>query len=139
MIDHVLSDLKHVKNNIEEEFSVWFKFAVDMAASVGIHPDKPRTAKCWSNFKNNVPSTDNESYYHQSIDIPVMVNLINNLEDRMADRSHTEPISLLPLVCLSKQFDIDLTVNKLIKNFGNGLQCIVPTVFRSELKFWVKQ
>ena len=107
MIDHVLSDLKHVKNNIEEEFSVWFKFAVDMAASVGTHPDKPRTAKCWSNFKNNVPSTDNESYYRQSIDILVMVNLINNLEDRMADRSHTELFSLLPSVCLSKQFDIN--------------------------------
>ena len=131
MIDQVL--------NIEEEFSAWFKFADDMGASVGINPDKPRTAKCWSNFKNNVSSTDNESYHRRYIAIPVMVNLINNLEDRMADRSHTEPISLLPLVCLSKQFDIDLTVNKLIKNFGNGLQCIVPTVFRSELKFWVKQ
>ena len=63
MIDQVLSDLKDVKNNIEEECSTWFKFAVDMGASVGIHPDKPRTAKCWSNFRNNVPSTDKESYY----------------------------------------------------------------------------
>ena len=62
MIDQLLSDLKDVKNNIEE-FSAWFKFAVDMGASVVIHPDKPRIAKCWGNFKNNVPSTDNESYY----------------------------------------------------------------------------
>ena len=62
MIDQVLSDLKDVKNNIEEEFSAWFKFAVDMGASVDINPDKLRTTKCWSNFKNNVPSTDNESY-----------------------------------------------------------------------------
>ena len=42
-----------------------------------------------------------------TIDILVMVNLINNLEDRMADRSHTELFSLLPSVCLSKQFDIN--------------------------------
>ena len=88
-------------------------------------------------FKINVPSTDNESYYHKSIAIPVMDNLINNLEDRIADTSHTELFSLLPSVCLPKQFDIDLTVDKLIKNFGDDLQCIVPTIFRSELKRWV--
>ena len=57
----------------------------------------------------------------------------------MADRSHTELFSLLPSVCLSKQFDIDLTVDKLIKSFGDDLQCTVPTIFRSELKRWVKQ
>ena len=50
MIDQVLSDLKDVKNNAEKEFSAWFKFAVDMGAFVGIHPDKSRTAKCCSNF-----------------------------------------------------------------------------------------
>ena len=54
-----------------------------MGASVGIHPDKPRTAKCWSNFKNNVPSTDNKSYYGRYIAIPVIDNLINNLEHKM--------------------------------------------------------
>ena len=57
----------------------------------------------------------------------------------MADRSHIELFSLLPSVCLSKQFDIDLTVDKLIKSFGDDLQCTVPTIFRSELKRWVKQ
>ena len=68
-----------------------------------------------------------------------MDNLINNLEHRMADRSHTELVSFLPSVCLSKKIDIDLTVDKLIKNFGDDLQCNVPTIFRSELKRWVKQ
>ena len=79
MIDQIFSDLKDVKNNTEEEFIAWFKFAVDMGVYVGIHPEKPRTAKCWSNFRNNVPSTDNESYYRRPIAIPVMDNLINNL------------------------------------------------------------
>ena len=39
MIDQVLSDLKDVKNNIVEEFSAWFKFTVDMVASVVTHQD----------------------------------------------------------------------------------------------------
>ena len=46
---------------------------------------------------------------------------------------------MLLSVCLSKQFDIDLTADKLIINFGDDLQCIVPTIFRSEFKRWVKQ
>ena len=57
----------------------------------------------------------------------------------MTDWSHIELFSLLPSVCIWNQFDIDLTVDKLIKNFGDDLQCIVPTIFRSELKRWVKQ
>ena len=65
-----------------------------------------------------------------------MDNLVNNLEHRMADRSHTELFSLLPSVCLSKPFDIDLTVDKLIKNLGDDLQCINPKILRSELKRW---
>ena len=65
-----------------------------------------------------------------------MDNFVNNVEHRMADRSHTELFSLLPSVCLSKPFDIDLTVDKLIKNLGDDLQCINPTILRSELRRW---
>ena len=48
----------------------------------------------------------------------------------MADRSHTELFSLLPSVCLSKQFDIDLTVDKLIKN----LEMIYNALFQQFLE-----
>ena len=86
MIDQVISDLKDTKRDIENEFTEWFKFATDMAASVGVDLEKPRTAKCWSRFRDNIPITDCKSYYRRSIAIHVLDNLINNLEDRMADR-----------------------------------------------------
>ena len=107
MTDQVISDLKDTKRDIENEFKEWFKFATDMAAFVGVDPEKPRTAKCWRRFRDNVPSTDCESYYSRSIAILAMDNLTNNLEDRMADRKHTEIFSLLPSVCLSKHFNLD--------------------------------
>ena len=72
MTDQVISDLKDTKRDTENEFKGWFKFAIDMAASVGVNPEKPRTAKCWSRFRDNVPSTDCETYYRRSITIPVM-------------------------------------------------------------------
>ena len=105
-----------------------------MAASVGVDLENPRAAKCWSRFRNNVPSTDCESYYRQSIAIPVMNNLINKLKDRMADRKHTEIFSLLPTVCLSEHFNLHTSVEELIKYFGDDLQCKILTIFRSELK-----
>ena len=38
MTDQVISDLKDAKRDIENEFKGWFKFATDMAASVGVDP-----------------------------------------------------------------------------------------------------
>ena len=58
MIDQIISDLKDAKRNIEKEFKEWFKFATDMATSVGVDPEKPRPAKCCSRFRDNATSTD---------------------------------------------------------------------------------
>ena len=78
------------------------------------------------------------SKYRRSIAIPVMANRINNLEDRMSDRKHTEIFNLLPSVCLSEHFNLDTSAEELIKIFGDDLQCKVSAIFRSELKRWVK-
>ena len=134
MIDQIISDLKHTKRDIENEFKGWFKFATDMAAPVGVNPEKPRTAKCWSRT-----STDCESYYRLSIAVPVMDNIIDNLEDRMADRKHTEIFSLLLSVCLLEHFNLGTSTEELIKHFQEDLQCKILTTFRSKLKRWVKQ
>ena len=46
---------------------------------------------------------------------------INNLEERMADRKHTEISSILPSVCLSERFNLDTSAEELIKHFGDNL------------------
>ena len=109
-----------------------------MAASVGVESEKPRAAKYWSRFRDNVPSTDCESYYRWSVAVHVMANLINNLEDRMIDRNHTEIFGLLPSLCLSDHLNLDASAEELIKHFGDDLQCKIPTIW-SELKRWIKQ
>ena len=72
-----------------------------MAASVGGCPSVPRIAKCWSRFRNNVSSKDNQSHYQRAIGISVMNAVITNLDDRMTNRNHTELFGLLPKVCLT--------------------------------------
>ena len=110
-----------------------------MAAFVGVDLEKPRTAKCWSCFRDNVPRTDCESYYGRSIAIPVMDNLIYNLEDIIADKKRTEIFSLLPSVCLSEHFNLGNYTEKLIRRFGDDLERKIPSICRSELKRCVKQ
>ena len=70
-------------------------------------------------FRDNVPTTDCESSYLSSIAIPVMDNLINNLEDRMADRKHTAIFSILPPICVSEHLNLDTSAEDLIKHFGD--------------------
>ena len=120
MINKVLSDLRDIQSNIDAEFKVWFTFAVEMAKTVVVEPSLPRAARCWSRYRNNVPGEDSETYYRRSIAIPVMNDLITNLQDRMSDRNHTEIFALLPSICLSPDFDIE-QISATLRIIQNGI------------------
>ena len=66
-IDKIFSDLRDIQSNINTEFKVWFTF-IDVAKSVAIEPTLPRTARCWSRYRNNVPGEDilPKFYYNPS-------------------------------------------------------------------------
>ena len=100
MIDQVINDLRETKYNMDEEFHHWYEMACEMAKSVDVMPLEPRLAKCWSQYRNNVPSEDCKFYYRRAIGVPVMDALIVNFHDGMADRKHTELFTLLPPVYL---------------------------------------
>ena len=63
MSGQVISDLKVTKRDVKNEFKACFKFTTDITVSVSVDTEKPRTAKCWSCFRDNVSSTDCWSYY----------------------------------------------------------------------------
>ena len=134
MIDQVINDLRETKDNMDEEFYHWYEMVCEMAKSIGVIPSETRLAKCWSRYRNNVPSEDCESYYRRAIGVPVMDALIVNLHDRMADGNHTELLTLLPSVCLSSKFDLNATAASLQNAFGDDLSTNAASVFRSEMK-----
>ena len=64
--------------------------------------------------------------------------LIANLDDPMADRSHTELSSLLPPVCLSPQFTFENLAACFLQSFTTDLPSgKTLTLFRSEMKRWI--
>ena len=103
--------------------------ACEMVKSVGVMSSESRLAKCWSPYRNNVPSEDCESYYRRAIGVPVMNALFVNLHHRMADRKHTDLLTLLPSVCLSSKFDLNATATSLQNAFGNDLSTNITSVF----------
>ena len=139
MIDKVLSDLRDIQSNIDTEFKVQFTFAVDMAKSVDVETSFPSTARCCKRYSNNIPGEDSETYYQDSIAIPVMNDLIINFQDRVSDRNHTEIFALLASICLSPDFNIEQSSAKFYELFKTEFNSPAPSItFRTEVKRWLK-
>ena len=58
IIDQVIEDLKYFRENIVYWFDHWFYMAQKMITTVGGEESKPRTTKCFSAYRENVPSDD---------------------------------------------------------------------------------
>ena len=138
MIDKGI-DLRDIQSNIDTEFKVQFTFAVDMAKSVDVETSLPSTARCCRRYSNNIPGEDSETYYQDSIAIPVMNDLIINFQDQVSDRNHTEIFALLALICLSPDFYIAQGSAKFYELFKTEFNSATPfTTFRIEVKRWLK-
>ena len=119
---------------------MWFTFAVDMAMSVGVEPNLPRTARCSSCYRNNVQGGDSETFYRCSIAISVMNDLITNLQDGMSVRNHTEILALLPSICLYPNFNIEQSSAKFYELFKTKFNLATPfRIFRSEVNIKLNQ
>ena len=122
MIDEVIDQLRSYRDNIDDEFSEWYNFAVSMSEKIGVGPSMPRIAPCWSRYRNNVENDGPLDYYKRAIAIPVMDALTNDLIERMKDRNHVELFAILPSV-LANDESIDLgdRATSLFKKIGGDL------------------
>ena len=51
-----------------------------MVVAVGGQESKPRTTKCFSTYRDNIPSDDIKDYWRRTTAVPVMDNLIVHLK-----------------------------------------------------------
>ena len=79
---------------------------------------KPKTTKCFSAHRDNVPSDDIKSYWRKSVAVPVMDNLIAQLAERLSDRSHASLFMLLPAVMFSHNDEI---IKKKLQETANNI------------------
>ncbi len=107
-----------------------------MAQSVDVLPNKPRTAKCWSRFRDNVESDGIGEYFHRSVAVPFLDSITIQLKSRLADRSQVGLFNLLPSPMLSKEFDLVKAVH-LLKKFSADMEDD-RLHFRRELIRWIR-
>ena len=135
MIDHVIHRLKDMKYDVDREFHGWYEQAVKIADSVGVEPSTPRISKCWSRYRDNVPSETPEKYYKKNLAVPFLDDITDQLEDRLHDRNHAEIFGLLPSVMSMPSFDVESTTSAVVEKFQDEL--IDDGIHsKSELKRW---
>ena len=71
-----------------------------MVVAIGGQESKPRATKCFSTYRDNIPSDDMKDYWRRTTAVPVMDNLMAQLEGRLADRHHTDLLIVLASVML---------------------------------------
>ena len=96
MIDKVITDIKHLRENIDHEFDHWYELARKMVVAIRGQESKPRTTKCFSTYRDNIPSDDIKDYWRRTTAVPVMDNLIAQLEGRLGNCQHTDLLVVLP-------------------------------------------
>ena len=100
MIDKVITNIKYLRENIDHEFDHWYELAHKMVVAVGVQETKPRTAKYFSTYWDNIRSDDIKDYWRRTTTVTAMDNLIAQLEGRLGDRQHTDLFIVLPSVML---------------------------------------
>ena len=82
-----------------------------IVVAVGDQESKQRIIKCFSTYRDNIPSDDMKKYWRRTTPVPVMDNLTTQFEGRLRDRQHTDLFIVLPSVML--KCDIGICEKKL--------------------------
>ena len=136
MINQVVDQLKAFRDHIDQEFSEWFTFAVEMGEKVGVGPSTPRLAPCWSRFRNNVPNDSPCDYFKKAIGIPVIDSLVNHLVEQMKDRQLVELFAILPSIITNDNIDKPAHLaNESYALFVDDIEGN-KTAFSHEIKQW---
>ena len=89
MIDYSVSDIKDLRNNVEEEFNIWFQDGVRIAEEIGVDITVPRLVGRQAHRPNATTGHSTpgpEEYYRINVAIP----FIDHLEAELTTRFNAE-------------------------------------------------
>ena len=127
-----ISDMKHLRESVNEEFSVIYQQAERMAEKLSISPSIPRCAVRQMN-RNNVPATTPEEFYRRAIAVPLLDTFISEMNFRFNEFSTriSKLLYLVPSVlCTVKDFDLDEVIHFFKDDLPNS------EVIDQELRLW---
>ena len=102
MVDRVISKISRVRNNIEEQFNMWYEEAKALADVVDSSEEKPRTTR-HQRRRGNMPAESTAEYYKRAFAIPFIDELLQHLRDRFSEenRAIVSIFSIMPALIIS--------------------------------------
>lgn len=113
-IDNIVTHFENIRSTIDIEFPKTFKTAESMLSDVGEVIQIPRVASSQPH-RSNFSSKDPETFFRQSVAIPILDDLIQQLKSRFSD--HRELLGTLQgLIPTSTSETIDVDTLRLYEN-----------------------
>ena len=102
MVDRVISEISRVRNNVEEQFNMWYEEAKALADVVGSSEEKPRTTR-HQRHRGNMPAESTAEYYKRAFAIAFIDELLQHLRDRFSEenRAIVSIFSIIPALIIS--------------------------------------
>ena len=132
-VDMIKEELRSIRENSENEFSILFERATNMAAEVGMEPlEMPRTVGRQT-LRSNVEADTPEEYWRRTIFVPFIDCQTSQLEDRFQGRNAAavKAMKLLPsnIHALAPEDE-----EEILGYFGDDLPS--RSSFSQELRLW---
>ena len=133
MIDQTKERISAMRNEIDQEYDVWYEDASRLATLLGTSISMPRLPLT-ARQRSNAPSTSRKEYYLRNLTIPLCDHLSSDFQSRFnsENRKGVGILALLPAV-------ITDTAN--VQNVVGGLMFWAPDIphassLRAEVKEW---
>ena len=99
-VDSTLSDLKHIRSTVEDEFRKIYLYAIRVAENIGVDPSFPRTTGR-QQHRPNTPAANPEEYFRRTIAVPLLDSIISEMEVRFdaTSKRAVKLLCLVPVVC----------------------------------------
>ena len=100
----LIDEMKDTWKNIDMKFKSWYEEALKLAASVGVTETVPRRTS-YQRYRNNTPSQLPIDYYRRAVAIPLLDNLITQLQQRYTgqERHAHGLLCLIPSIMLGSE------------------------------------
>ena len=134
------SEIKGIRENVDEEFDRLFLRVTDMAEVAGVEIKLPRNCRKQT-LRDNVPTDGStQSYYKRSIFIPFLDNLVVQLNDRFKNLS-CQAIRALCLLPANLGSCTEEKVADIITFYGPDMPAVDSTKHEIRLwkRFWADQ
>lgn len=133
-IESVKSDIQATRNDIDNAFTRIYQHSVRLSEQVGVEPSIPRIAKRQSN-RANTPADNPEEYYRRTLAIPLLDNIMTELNTRFTNLSlrASKLLFLVPDVMCTLP-DNSTEFNEIVEMYKEDL--VNPDVIDIELSVW---